>query len=458
MKHNNLKFIIATMLLLPVSFVANAQSYLRSSSYGMDYVMKVQGAKVEVVDDNVVVSMHIVAMQDVPARQSIILVPELQDTLTNSFLTLPVIYINSRNQQIFYEREISRYITDAVAVRKYNGQNLQIDYLRTAPYEKWMESSVLKLRRLSCGCNVSSPRGEDFLCRLREPEPEIILNPQFRVPQAEAVKIRHKAGSAHINFHTDKWDILSDYMSNRSELDSIYRTINSVKNDPYSTINSMTIKGYASPEGNLEHNQMLSVNRTNALREHLQNFGIFSTNVDMTAYGNGENWDGYKEYLNNHPEVPQRATILNIINQSIPLDEKEAKIRREAPEGMRYSLDNIFPSLRCTNYEVTYTVRSFTVDEAEKVFEERPINLSLEEIYSLADKYKDNEQKYKAIMQKASLLYPNDPYVCLTMAYLAIMRKDVDDAMQYLQKVPNDWPEKQQNIQLINKIKESTNK
>jgi soluble cytochrome b562 len=124
------------------------------------------------------------------------------------------------------------------------------------------------------------------------------------------------------------------------------------------------------------------------------------------------------------------------------------KMGKEAPEGFTYVVRNGFPSLRCTNYTVIFTVRPFTIEESEAVFETKPIYLNLNEIYRLADKYADNQEKYYSIMRKASLLYPNDTYVNLTMAFLAIKRQNVEEATEYLNKV-KDCPQKTMNQGLI---------
>ena len=172
----------------------------------------------------------------------------------------------------------------------------------------------------------------------------------------------------------------------------------------------------------------------------------------MEAHGKGENWDGFIKHLKRDKTIPQREKLLGIANAKIDPDAKESRMRREAGQGYSYVLKNIFPSLRCTNYTVVYTVRPFTVEESEVVFETRPINLSLNEIYKLADKYANDEQKYYSIIRKASLLYPNDTYINLTMAYLAIKKGEADEAAEYLSKVKN-CPEKTMNEGLVAYLK-----
>jgi hypothetical protein len=213
----------------------------------------------------------------------------------------------------------------------------------------------------------------------------------------------------------------------------------------------MVIEGWASPEGTYPHNVMLSEKRTQALKDYLQKTGI-ARDIRMVASGKGENWPGFLDYLNKNYDVPQRNTLLRIANSSLSEDEKERRMNAEAPQGYRYCLDYVFPSLRCTNYTVIYTVRPFTLEESERIFETRPINLSLNEIYRLADKYANNEQKYYEIIRKAYLLYPKDSYINLTMAYLAIQKGEADEAAGYLEKV-NDCPEKTLNEGIVAYLK-----
>jgi hypothetical protein len=417
-----------------------------------DYLLKINSSAIAVVDSNVVVSLQMTALQDVPTAQSVILSPELIDTTTNRQVDFPLIFINSRNQHIYYNRELKDEYPDAMELLKKKGKNLKIDYLRSVKYEPWMKNAVLKVRKLSCACNRMKDRGEEFLDGFEKEKPEIKLFPVYLLPPADkGDKVREEKGSAYLCYVVNKWDILPNYMDNPVELQKIYNSVNYVKSDSDVTITRMTIEGYASPEGSYSHNVMLSENRTQALKDYLKKTGI-AKDVRMVASGKGENWKGFLEYLNKNYDIPQRSILLRIANSSISEDEKEKRMRAEAPQGYKYCLDNCFPSLRCTNYTVVYTVRPFTLEESERIFETRPINLSLNEIYRLADKYASNETKYYEIIRKAYLLYPNDSYINLTMAYLAIKKGEADEAAGYLEKV-NDCPEKILNEGLVAYLK-----
>ena len=319
-----------------------------------EYVMTINHSEVAVVDSNVVVSFQMTAIQDVPATQSVVLVPELIDTVTQQRILLPMIFLNSLNQQIYFDRTLKNEYPDALAFRKKKGENLTIDYIRSVKYEPWMDDAVVRLLKQSCACSKMKDRGEVYVGAfdMVKEAPVIDLFPVYQVPPADnSVKVREERGSAVLCFEVNKWDIKPDYMTNPVELQKIYNSVNYVKNDSDVTISKMTIEGYASPEAPYAHNQMLSDKRTEALKNYLLASTI-TKGIKMEARGKGENWEGFLDYLNENPLIPQYSTIMNIAKANIHPDEKERRMRNEAPEGYSYVLKNVFPQLRCTNYTV----------------------------------------------------------------------------------------------------------
>ena len=447
--HYSIMLLLLLTGLLPVIAIAPKDKKQKDNAPKVyDYVMKVNRSTLAVVDSNVVVSLQITAIQDVPATQSVVLIPELEDTLTQRSVVLPMIFLNSSNQQIYFDRYLKEEYPDALALHKKRGENLDIDYLRTVKYEPWMENAVLKLLKQSCACNKQKNRGELLLASFNKKKPEIQLFPTYLLPPADnSQKVREEKGSAYLCFEVNKWDIKPDYLTNPVELQKIFNSVNMVKSDSDVTIRKMTFEGYASPEGSNDHNLMLSEKRTEALKNYVS-MTHFTKGIKVEASGKGENWAGFIKYLTTHPNTPQRDRLLSIARNNRTPDEKEQQMRKETPEGFLYAVRNAFPSLRCTNYTVIYTVRPFTIEESERVYETRPANLSLNEIYRLADKYASNEEKYYSIIRKASLIYPNDSYINLTMAFLAIKRGAADEAAEYLGKV-KACPEKALNEGIV---------
>lgn len=436
-------------LLLLAAQTANASTE-QTTDNTYEYVMNVNRSGLAIVNGNVVVSINLTAIQDVPASQSVVLAPVLEDQLSSRRVDLPYIFINSRNQQIYFDRNLRQEYPDAIALRKKKGVDLNIDYIRTVKYEPWMDNAELKLRKQSCACNNPKDRGEIALGGFGEKKKvvDITLYPVYLLPPADNnIKVREERGSAYLCFEVDKWDIKPDYMSNPTELKKIHNSVNLVRNDSDVTITKMTIEGYASPEAPYEHNLMLSDKRTEALRQYL-NMTNIGRGIKIEASGMGENWEGFMKQLNTNFNIPQRSKLLSIAQSNLLPDDKERQMRKEAPEGFAYVVKNLFPELRCTNYTVIYTVRPFTLEESERVFETRPINLNLNEIYRLADKYAANQQKYYDIIRKAYMLYPNDSYINLTLSCLAIKKGSAQEAAEHLSRV-NDCPEKTMNLGLV---------
>ena len=445
------------LLLLLTACLPLFASAAKQPKSGFDYVMKMNRSALSVVDSTVIVSLQMTAIQDVPSPHSVVLVPELTDTLSGRKVTFPMVFINSRNQQIYFDRHLKTVYPDALAYQKKKGKNLDIEYLRSVKYEPWMEKAVLKLKKQDCACDHPREQSEMVVAQLDNTPPVINLFPVYLLPPADTtVKVREEHGSAYLCFVVNKWDIKPDYMNNPVELQKIHNSVNLVKNDSDVTIRKMTIEGYASPEASYEHNRMLSEKRTEALKSYLQKTNI-AKDIQIEANGRGENWEGFIKALRDSSNIPQCSTLLSIATSDLSPDEKERKMRKETPEGFQYVLKNIFPALRCTNYTVVYTVRPFTIEESERVFETRPANLNLNEIYKLAGKYANDEEKYYSIIRKAYMLYPNDSYINLTMSFLAIRKESADEAAEYLQKV-HDCPEKTMNEGLVAWLKGDTDK
>ncbi len=187
-----------------------------------------------------------------------------------------------------------------MALRKNKtAQTLHYEY--AAPFSDWMKNSNFAISNDACGCNqqlldegILNPEGRAFST------PKNLFNAYVQ-PKAEAVKARKENGSARLNFKVNKWDILYDLGNNASELDNIRKTLDLVKNDSDVTITKITLHGYASPEGGYANNNKLSLNRTQALLQHiLKTYPISSKLFATTA--TAEDWAGTIKYVNENDD------------------------------------------------------------------------------------------------------------------------------------------------------------
>lgn len=366
----------------------------------------------------------------VGSNRAVLLTPRLVHGADS--LDLPSIGIYGRRRYYYYVRNGVGTITgkDETAFQA-NDKPAQIDYSNLAEYQDWMEGAALKFYRSDWGCcHKLIAQYEGTLGRLRQAFfPELI----FVQPKAELRKARSLSGSAFIDFPVDQTVIYPDYRRNTVELAKIQATIDSVRNDVDVTIDSVSLKGFASPESPYKHNTDLAIGRTAALKKHIQQLYHFEPSTIKTAY-EPEDWDGLRRFVENS-NIDHRAEILALINSDMEPDAKEAKIKKLYPAEYRFMLQNFYPALRHTDYRIDYVIRSFNnVDEIKRIMASQPQKLSQNEFYLVAQEYEPGSDEFTNVFETAIHLFPNDTVANLNAANAAMRQGNYDRARQYLLK------------------------
>ena len=89
-----------------------------------------------------------------------------------------------------------------------------------------------------------------------------------------------------------------------------------------------------------------------------------------------------------------------------------------------------------------YTIRNFSVDEAKELIYTDPKQLSLNEMFQVAQTYEPGSDRFNEVFEIAVRMYPDDPVSNLNAALSAISTGRYDAARRYLAKA-QDCPEKQ---------------
>lgn len=274
---------------------------------------------------------------------------------------------------------------------------------------------------------------------IQEPEKTVaIYEPQIEVsyitPQIEAVKQRSEAGQAYLDFSVGNSTIVPGFKNNAAELKKIYNLIEAVKNDPDATTTGITIKGYASPEGSWQSNLALSERRAIALKNQIKAIYGFPESL-FTVSGEGEDWATLDKLVISS-DMPDKYTILEIIRSTSIFDERDNKLKVLANgQPYQYMKTNFFPQLRRSDYELQYTVLPFTVEKGKEVFRTNPSNLSLNEMYLIANTYEPGSDAFNEVFETAARIFPTDDVANLNAAASALERKDTVSATRYLERV-----------------------
>lgn len=363
----------------------------------------------------------------------------------------PVIYAHSESREFpefrvtgrnRYYRHLRNNDTLSLHTLHRYGSEDTIHYEASVPYAPWMETSRVAVldNRCGCPCRVSSGERTNDLAAvsLRDPvfEPDYV----YIEPQAKEV-VREAGGTAYIDFVVNRTEIREDYRHNSRELSKIIATVDSIRTDPDVRITSLTVKGFASPEGSYAANTRLARERTEALKDYLKARYAFPASVMQTA-SEPEDWEGFRRLLS-QTRLQHRDAILAIIADStLAPDPKERLIRSRYPDDYRFILSHIYPALRHSDYTVRYKIRSYTdVEEARRVMQTRPGNLSEHEFYMVAQTCKPGTEEFNEIFDIMVRIYPGESTANLNAANVAMQRGDLSSARKFLDRVKGHSPE-----------------
>lgn len=175
----------------------------------------------------------------------------------------------------------------------------------------------------------------------------------------------------------------------------------------------------------------LAKGRTEAVREYVSRLYDFPASVYVTA-SVPEDWAGLRENIEKS-QYAMKDQMLSFIDSDYPIEKRNDRFRELFPSEYAVLLRDVYPWLRHTDYLIKYTIRSYTdIDEIREVLRTRPQNLSLEEIYLLANSYPEGSEEYCEVFETAARLFPSDELANINAANIAIARGDMPLAESHL--------------------------
>ena len=358
---------------------------------------------------------------------------------------LPSIVVYGRKREVVNQRNniAPSENTYSVIRRKHNKEQI-INYHQQFQFEAWMRDAEMKLNIDVCGCcDLKEETSGELITRLNILPVQLQPAISYITPQAEAVKHRAIEGSAFLDFPVNQTTIQPDYRNNPAELAKIRKSIEAVRENRFATITSLSIKGYASPEGTYKGNAYLAEHRAEALLKYvkgLYDFGDAQLAVDFEP----EDWAGLEKAVE-AGNLPDKDELLAIIRADEPADwdAREWKLKTlNGGASYKILLRDVYPALRHSDYAVNYTIRNFTVDEAKGLIFSDPSQLSLNEMFRVAETYEPGSEAFNEVFEIAVRMYPDDPVSNLNAAVNAFQAGKTDAARRYLEKAQS-CPERQ---------------
>lgn len=383
---------------------------------------------------------------ELKSRKSLELIPVLKGS--KGSMSFPSILINGRNRNKVYKRKaalgnLKGESVPYTVIRK--GEISIIHYVQQVPYEDWMDDASLNLVEDVCGCagtNESSVQSQVFSSVELEKIDIYMPRPQlaYITPVAEQIKKRAEVKDVFLDFKVGSATIYKTLNRNDAELQKVENMIREVRSDGNLNITGLTFRGYASPEGSVSSNLRLSDTRAQSMMNYLIS-QIDLKGISTKSEGAGEDWAGLEKLLS-VSDVKDKEKLLDIIRQCGTTDACEAKMRTiggGAP--YRQMLTEIYPQLRRTVCSVDYTVKGFSVDEGREVIKTHPQQLSLNEMYLVANSYPVGSEQFNEVFETAVRMFPGDDVANLNAVNSALERGDLVSAQKYIDRIKQTTPE-----------------
>ena len=373
------------------------------------------------------------------AEQQLILTPLL--AADGDTTALQPIIINGRSQQIRMQRasKLNAKNTEGeqpIVVLRKNGTEQSIIYSQSVERMRPVEADQLQVLAAQdlCGCGDLKNQDRTLITtidNLGAWMPALA----FVKPAAEARKQRAEKGEAYLSFRVNKTDIVVDLFDNSRELAKITKTIDLVREDKNVQITGINIHGFASPDGPYANNERLARERAASLKNYVAN--LYPINAKLfSSNSTPEDWDGFRRKVQ-QSNLANKEEIIKISNSSLAPDDKDKRIRQLYPHDYAVIMSDIYPRLRHSDYTVSYTVRPFSVEEAKQILKTRPQQLSLQEMYLVAQTMEPGSAEFNEVFDIAVRMFPDDPTANLNAACADLQRRDIVSAEKHLQKADN---------------------
>ncbi len=246
------------------------------------------------------------------------------------------------------------------------------------------------------------------------------LTDSIYIPKPE-LSLRNDKGEVHLTFLPGKAAIDAKDKHNLEELKKLENRIKYLEQDPDAKLESMSIYGISSPEGDYNKNVKLADERMRTARNTILSYISPSTKefLKVESQSKVENWQPVVEMLK-RDSLNSKAAELQAIIDKYPnsLNSQFNKIRK-----LSYYRSVIVPyltELRRVEYDFGYSLyRVLTDEEIVEMYEQNYTQLSRYDFYRMFQMAKDDVEREKLYSQAISV-YPKFMLAANNLAALYI--------------------------------------
>lgn len=149
---------------------------------------------------------------------------------------------------------------------------------------------------------------------------------------------------------------------NTSQLDRLGAFVDRLMRDTAMQVKSVTITGFASPDGTVAFNDALARKRAQDFKNYVDRKYNLSQRYDVAVHSVAEDWEMCRALVA-QSSIPDKQAVLNIIDSSRSIEAKEQALK-QLPPVWSYMKQHILPPLR--RVEMTIDYGSGTVVELRR--------------------------------------------------------------------------------------------
>lgn len=140
---------------------------------------------------------------------------------------------------------------------------------------------------------------------------------------------------------------------NRQELDDMGALVGKLTGgDSLMQVKTITITGYASPDGPVQLNRNLAAKRAQDFKGYADKQYGLSTKCGVKTASVASDWADCRDAVE-RSNMPDKQAVLKVIDSSAAASAKEAQLKA-MPAAWDYMKRNILPPMRCVEVEIGY--------------------------------------------------------------------------------------------------------
>ena len=268
----------------------------------------------------------------------------------------------------------------------------------------------------------------------------LLVKSDFRVIIAKDAfqRVTEETFSAQVNYAKGKSNVTSSELK-EDDIKAYEAFLNNAQSDAKVAIKSISVTGFASPEGEEDKNNSLSTDRATSGKEASMSVAKKAENETAggdiyTMKGSGEDYEGFKVALSADTKMNEddKNLVLRVL-ETISNSAEREQAMRDMGKTFSYLDKNIFPALRRAEIVTVYDQTGFSDEELVALSTSNSDTLNLEELLFTAALSTDLNEQLR-IYQIAETRFPEDYRTANNVGAVLYMQNKTSEAKAQFEK------------------------